>query len=623
MGQSISETKEIIRSTPISSIITMYHPINKRGGNFEAICPFHSDTNPSLKINDGMGIYKCFVCGATGDAIKFVQDKLNLDFKESVKDIGSNLGIQVEEKTRENSDPRYDIALRVVQSANKLYRKFAQEVNPDAFKEFAQKRNLKAETLEEFQIGYAPGNSSLTSYLQNLPEDKRTMATKLAGEIGMIRPQKFGNGHYDFFRDRVTFPIWDHQGKVRGFSTRAVLPDQKPKYLNSRESFVFDKGNIMFGFNFAKKAIREQDAVIIVEGNMDVIMLHQFGFKHSVATMGVALSPSSSKILINMTKNIYLAMDSDPAGIAAMSRINAEFLAQNIVPKFIDFSPSKDPDEFLNEFGRLELIQRIEDAPSFLDYQIGKLIPVEIPERTDLKLELLKQVFAALAPLKTHLLATEKAIQVAKNLGLRSSAEDIIKEYKEFLDQSRQTNKNYKPQVTTPAQPNVTEFQEDVSIEPVDNLVIETIAIPKVERLILETILTHPESTSKSQIIEILDKLQHFEVKRIVSWVKEIYLEIDESDYVLFLKEKSEESLPVEIKNSLSKALVNFKPTKLDNKIMEKMLTDFLTGLEIQALKNEKAKLIEKQKSAQTDEEGLSILGEIQVLEKKLRAYNK
>lgn len=620
---SFDEAKEIIKSTPISSIVTMYIPINKKGGNFEAVCPFHSDTNPSLKINDDKGIYKCFVCGAAGDSIKFVQDKLNLDFRESIKDIANNLGITVKENNNKKADPKYDLALRVVQSANRLYRKVADELKPENYRKFAANRNLSAETLTEFQIGYAPNNNSLTNYLNSLPADKKELALKVAEEIGIIRPQKYGGGHYDFYRERVTFPIWDHQGKVRGFSTRAVLPDQKPKYLNSKESFVFDKGNIMFGFNFAKKHIRESDAVIIVEGNMDVIMLHQYGFKNSVATMGVSLSAQSIKLLTNMTKNIYLAMDSDPAGIAAMSRINSEFLDQNIIPKFISFAPSKDPDEFLNEFGRLELKQRIEDAPSFIDFQIKQLIPQEIPERTDQKLEILQKVFAVLSPLKAHLLATEKAIQTGKSLGLRSSADDIVKEYKEFLENNKS---NYKVQknIQQPAQPEEpAQFQEDRPEISEDIPQIETIPIQKIERLILETILTHPECVVKSQMLEILDKLQHFEVKRIVLWVKEIYFEIDENDYGLFLKEKNQESLPEEIKAAISSALFNYNPTKLEDKVADKMLSDFLIGLEIQHLKNQKAALISKQRAAATDEEGLEILGQIQELEKKLRAYNK
>lgn len=612
---SLEEAKEIIKGHPISSIVTMYHPINKKGGNYEGICPFHSDTNPSMKVNDDRGIYKCFVCGAAGDAIKFVQDKHNLDFVESVKDIADKLGITIEEKKGKNRDPKVEMALRVLQSANRLYRKVAEENKPPFYLDFAKKRNLNAETLAEFQIGYAPANNALSSYLNTIPASERKTAVESAASIGIIRPQKYGEGHYDFFRERVVFPIWDHFGKVKGFSSRAVMPDQKPKYLNSGESFVFDKRNIMFGFNFAKKAIREQDSVIIVEGNMDVIMLHQFGFKNSVATMGVALSQNCINVLTNITKNIYLAMDSDPAGIAAMSRINQDFLKLNVIPKFLNFNPAKDPDEFLNEYGRLELVKRIEEADTFLNFQLDNLIPGEIPQRTDLKLDILQQAFSVVQPLGTHLLATEKVIQFAKRLGLKSSDEDIVAEYKTSLT-------NAKPNYTAPVRTLQTmENQAVESPETPEPADIDWAAVSKNEKIMLETILTHPECVVHEQIFEILDKIQHFEVKRIVQWVRNIYFEIDEADYPLFLSEKKDEVLPEEIKEALNKAIKNYKPTKLEEKISAKMVEDLLIGLEIQSLKAQKADLIHQQKSANTDEEGLEILKQIQVVEEKLLAF--
>ncbi|MCP4459827.1 MAG: toprim domain-containing protein, partial [Cytophagales bacterium] len=247
--------------------------------------------------------------------------------------------------------------------------------------------------------GYAPGNNGLIKYLNSIPSSDRDTAIKAAKEIGIIRDNKHGKGHYDFYRDRVMFPICDHSGKVRGFSSRAVLPDQKPKYLNSGESFIFDKGNILYGFNLAKNHIRESDSVILVEGNMDAVTLHQYGFKNSVATMGVGLSQNSARLLSNMTKNIYLAMDSDPAGLKAMTKINEEFLAHGKTAKFIDFSPEKDPDDFLNKIGRLELLERIEMAPTFIDHLIKNEIPNPIPENTDRKLEILNKVFQIIKPI--------------------------------------------------------------------------------------------------------------------------------------------------------------------------------------------------------------------------------
>lgn len=631
---SIDEAKDIIKNTPISSIVTYYHPISKKGGNFEGICPFHGDSHPSLKINDSKGIYKCFACGAAGDSIKFVQDKLNVDFVEAIKDIAIQLGITIEEKQFKNKNPKFDIGLRVLQVASKLYKKIANEHNPEHFKNFLKTRNLNEESTQDFQIGYASGNNILVNYLKSIPGKDGEMAISVAKDLGLIRDNKHGQGHYDFYRDRVMFPILDHSAKVRGFSSRAVLLKQMPKYLNSGESFIFDKGNILYGFNLAKSHIRELDSVLIVEGNMDAISLHQYGFKNSVATMGVSLSHNSARLLTNMTKNIFLGMDSDNAGIKAMTRINNEFLELDIITKFIDYSPSKDPDEFLNEFGRLELQKRIDEAPLFIDYLIKNEIPESIPESTEKKLAILKNIFSILKPVKSKLMANEKVIQTAKALGLKSSNDDILNEYKVFLE--TEEKKTFKPakkvqieksQPSQPTQPNSPPMPEEPPMYtdeenfgfPEDNTPqIETNSVSKDEKVLLEALLMHPECILSDQITEILDKIQHFEVKRIVKWLKSIYLEIDEAEYSLFVKEKMNESLPEEIKGVLASSLFKHSSNKLDSKVIDKLLIDLGKRLDEGLLKQERNALRLKQLSVNTDEEGLVILNEIQKIELKL-----
>lgn len=622
---SIDEAKDIIKGTPISSVINFYHPISKRGGNYEGICPFHGDSHPSLKINDSKGIYKCFACDAAGDSIKFVQDKLSLNYIEAIKDIASNLGITIEEKEWKNKDPRYEIALKVLKAANRLYKKIASEMNPANYKAFLTKRGLNEESVTNFEIGYAPPNNALTKYLNTIPESERTMAIKVAKEIGLIRDNKHGAGYYDFYRDRVVFPIWDHSTKVRGFSSRAVLPDQKPKYLNSGESFIFDKGNTLYGFHLAKRSIRETDSAIVVEGNMDAITLHQYGFKNSVATMGVSLSQSSIKLLTNMAKDIYLAMDSDPAGIKAMTRINNDFLAIGIVPKFISFEPAKDPDEFLNEYGRLELMDRIEKADTFLDFLINQAIPESIPQSTDKKLEILKEVFKILMPLGTNIRANEKVIETAKALSLASSNEDIINEYKEFMNSNKPLVKSqsFKKQPVKAPEPEyipptdeMPQFLEEES----NALSNVSIKINKPEKVFLEILLTHPELILKEEMTEILDLIEHFEVKRIVQWLKNIYLEIDEAEYLLFANQKMKETMPDEIKMIFAKSLQSYKNLKLDSDIIGKMLGDLKVNLEVEKLKFKREALRNKQRNAISDEEGLTFLKEIQSIEQELLA---
>jgi len=629
---SIEEAKMIIKDTPISSVIGFYYPISKRGADFKGVCPFHKDTKPSMSVSDSKGVYKCFACGAAGDSIKFVQDYKNLDFIEAVKDIASQLSIPIDEFQKKEKNPKFEMGFRVLNGANRLYKKVANELKPEQFTNFLKERNLNNESVTNFGLGYAPSNNALTSYLNSIPNQKeKEFAIDLAKEMGIIRDSKHGPGQYDFFRDRVVFPIWDHSGQVRGFQARAVLPDQKPKYMNSRESFIFDKGNILYGFNIAKPNIRQKDSVIVVEGNMDVVVLHQFGFTNSVGTMGVAFSENSARLLTNMTKNFFLGMDSDDAGLKGMERINEMLLPLGILPKYLDFSPSKDPDEFLNEFGRLELIERMEKAPTFIDHKIGLTIPKPIPQTTDKKLEVLQSIFDILSPLGENLIAKEKAISAGQSLGLQSSKEDITDAYKKHLEQIKQKKSKFqkaKPVEQPHApQPEPSDSMSKLSNQPVAvKKVIKkpTVGAPsKAELMLLDQLISNPECLEDKQITEILDLIVHSDVKQIVQWLKNIYLEIDDADYINFIKSRLELEMMPEIKNVIASALFNYEKVKLNKKIVEKLLNDFKTRLKTEVLKIEKKTLISSQKEALTQEESLEILKEIQKVERQLLELKK
>ena len=620
---SIDETIEIIRETPISSIISSYHSIRKKGANYEGLCPFHGDTKPSLVVSDQKRIYKCFACGAGGDAIKFVMEHNGLQFIDAVKEIADKIGIQVEENKKKATDPKYDMAIRVLRAANKLYRKVATERNPQNFQDFLKNRKLNEESVNDFEIGYATKNNMLVSYFDSIPNQKdREFAIKVALDIGIIRPSKHGDGYYDFYRDRVMFPIADQQGNVRGFSSRAVLPDQKPKYLNSGESYIFDKANTLYGFHLAKRHIRKQEQVLIAEGNMDVVALHQYGFNYSVGTMGTALSENMAKMLTNMTKTIYLGMDSDPAGIKAMTRINEMFMSMGVLPKFLDYSPTKDPDDFLKEFGRIELLNRMENASPFLDYLIEKTIPVPIPETVDRKLEVLNEIFEFIAPLKEGLLAKEKAVEASKALGLKSSNEDIIEAYKSFLEGKKQKfapkkfDKRPKPE---PEQQFSRQLPEEKVFSEPDIQKDAPQELTKAEKVFLERILTHPECVQNEQILEILDLIDHFEVKWLIQWLKKIYLEIDENDYEILLQKKLEENFSRPVSDVIASAIFNHNKLKLETKIVEKLLKDFKTRAQVEKLRKKKRELTNKQRQCSTEEESFELLNKILEVEKQLR----
>lgn len=616
---SIDEAIEIIRETPISSIIGFYHSISKKGLNFEAICPFHSDTKPSLKINDDKKIYKCFACGAGGDAIRFVMDYQNVEFVDAIKEIAAKLSIQIDEK-KKPKDPKFEMALRVLKAANRIYYKSGHEMKTQAFTEFLERRKINLDIAKEFEIGFAPGNNALFHYLQNLPANvDKELALESAVKIGIVRKsQKGPNSHYDFFRDRITFPVWDHSGSIRGFSCRAVREDQAPKYLNSGESFIFDKRNIVYGFNIAKKYMRESSKAIVCEGHMDVVSLHQFGFRYAVGTQGVALSENCARILTNTADNIYLGMDSDDAGFEASKRINEIFLKLGTFPRFISYAPEKDPDDFLKKFGRLELQDRIENAPIFLDYLIVKLINESPKDTVDQKLDLLNEVFKLLSPIGEDLRAKEKAIEASKSIGLSSTNEDIIKAYQDFL------NKNPKAQsLSTPIESNDEPVQDSFADDSLKHAYNQTLShdapISKTELIILEQILSNPEFILGKQIPEILDLIDHFEVKRLIQWLKKIYLEIDESDYPIVLNKKILSIDKVDLKETMIKAQANHNRLKLGDEIVEKTINDFIKNLKLEKLKKEKDFFKLKQKESSNEQESQEFLNKILEIEKEIR----
>lgn len=615
---AFEELKDRIKDSPVSMVISHYMSLNKKGANLEGICPFHPDTKPSLKVNDAKGMYKCFVCGAGGDAITFVKEFKRVEFVDALREIAGLLGLPFEEQKEKKKNPKVEMAFRVLNASVKLYKKVALQEIP-VYTEFLEKRKLDPESVEKFQIGYAPGNNALYAYLQTIPAQDRDFALSVAKEIGIVRYNENRNSHYDFYRDRVMFPIHDHSGQIRGYSSRAVLPDQNPKYLNSGESFAFDKGAILFGMFFGKNAIRQNDQAIIVEGNMDVIMMHQFGFHQTVGTMGTALSDHSVKLINNMTKNVFLGMDSDAAGKKAMQRINADFMSLGVLPKYLSFEPHKDPDEFLLKEGRLALLERIEKAPIYLDVLIQEIFPEKIPETTDLKLNTLHRVFEVVSPLKEHLSATERIVNTAKNLGLRSDPATILESYKEHL--SRQKEKT----VAFAERPKLEESEEIIekSIEEAQNLHAQSVGqnIPpptKSERFFIREILCHPEFLTHLQVDEFLASIGHDEVKKLVQWLVKIYLEIDDAEYVSIVQDELQYGgYSKEIVDIGTEALFHYG-NKYNEKVIQRMLKDYHLILKMDQLKTRRKDLVEKQKSSATQVEVDFILSEISKLDKEM-----
>lgn len=639
---SLDELKiKIKEEIPISNVIGSYMSLKRSGANLVGICPFHGDTSPSMHVNDSKKMFKCFACSAAGDAIGFVMKFRNLDFIDALKEICQKNGINFESyQDEKKSNPKLEMGKKILTKAAQLYRKTATTHKFNGYDDFIKKRGLNEEIATLYSLGFAQSKNSLYEYLKSIPSDKeRALALSIAEELGLIKPDKKNSeAHYDTFRDRVIFPIWDQFGQVIGFTSRSIREDQKPKYLNSIDSFLFNKRNLLYGFHLAKNAIREKDEVILVEGNMDQIALYNNGFHNTVACMGIAVGTSSIERLVSMTKNIYLALDSDSAGFTAMERINKQLAEKGIVAKYVEFLPQKDPDEFLQAQGALALQEKLDNAVPAFDILLNKLLPEKLPEVLDRKLELLNKAFEVLSPMKSHLAATERIVNFAKRLGLKSEASQIVKNYQDYLavleakekNAARFASRNKVAETAPEHEFSENSEGENASLEFSElNLQSQIHQEPKkilskTEKLVVQELVQLPSLFSESAVLDLLDLVTSDEVKKYIGKIKKIILEIDESEYASVISNlTSGQEYSPELKEAVSSALFKYKIKELDSKTKTKIFSDLKTKLLMEQLKNRKDEIKKRQQQTESEEEVTKLLTELSEVEKNLQAFKK
>ncbi len=614
---ALDELKNIIKEdTPISSIIGNYLPITRRGTTQLCVCPFHDDHKPSMNINDQRKMFMCFACNVGGDAISFVQKFKNFNYMESLEEIAAIIGLNYEEYLdKKEESPRMVMARRILSKVTQLYRKVATSGSAPAFSQFISDRGLSDQIASTYFLGFSPVHNAVTEYLFSIPaKADRELAISVAEEIGLIRQGKYGKrSHYDPFRERIMFPIWDQGGHVIGFTSRATKPDQKAKYMNSLDSLVFNKRTLLYGLHLAKSEIRNKDQVLLVEGNMDQIALTKAGFQHSVAIMGTAMGDSSLARLKNLTKNIYLTLDGDTAGWKAAVRVNIQCLKQGIQPHYVDLSPHKDPDDFLNAEGPLELQRRIDQSIPFIDQLMEQEYPEEVPERADKKLELLERFFEILAPLGASLSATERLGQAAKRLGLQSDPAQISASYHEYLEKNKE-NPVVKPQ---PAVAVVTQEAPPISEAP--ELSEAPKLLSKVEKTLIKELILHPECLTHPKGAELLDFVTSNEVKKYVSRLKDLVYEAEDCEFSnLIASTMNDDTYSLELKEVAGAAAYRYRPSVLDEKIIEKLLVDIKKKLQEDQLKTKREEILAKQKQSITTEESNLLLQELAKIDREI-----
>lgn len=361
--------EEVRAKNDIVDVVSSYVHLQKKGGNYFGLCPFHNEKSPSFSVTPSKQMFYCFGCGAGGNAYTFLMKYENITFSEAVEMLADKAGIKLpkaeyteEMRQRENKRTRL---LEVNKEAAKYFYYQLRSKQGEIGMEYLKKRMLSEETIHKFGLGFANVTSNdLYQYLKSKGFDD-----KLITEAGLSSyHEKYGM--QDKFWNRVMFPIQDSNHRVIGFGGR-VMGDAKPKYLNSPETMVFDKSRNLYGLNFARTS--RASNMILCEGYMDVIALHQAGFTQAVASLGTAFTSGQALLLKRYAQDILLAYDSDGAGVNAAKRAIGILKEAGLTGKVINMKPYKDPDEFIKNLGAEAFQERIDQAQNSFFFEIQLL----------------------------------------------------------------------------------------------------------------------------------------------------------------------------------------------------------------------------------------------------------
>ncbi len=363
-GPCMSVIDEIKARIDIVDLVSETVKLRHSGKNYTGFCPFHTNTHtPAFVVFPDSGTWRCFgQCNEGGDIFKFIMKKEGLDFPSALRELAQKAGVELEPQTpqRQAEDEANDHLRQLLEDAVTFYRHNLLQTPAGApALAYLNKRGLTSETIETFGLGYAPDSwdAALTYFTSRGYTPQELLNTGLATE------RQEGNGVYDRFRNRTMFPIRDVQGRMTGFGARILDPNDVPKFLNSPQTVLFDKGHLLYGLDQARKAIRAQDQVVIVEGYLDVIVLHQGGFTNTVSPMGTALNEDQLRMLKRYTRRIVLALDADAAGEKATLR------GLELARQALDHSDEMvfDARGLLHHEARLEADLRVTTIPEGMD----------------------------------------------------------------------------------------------------------------------------------------------------------------------------------------------------------------------------------------------------------------
>lgn len=419
--QTIDEIRDRAR---IEDVVIRYVPsLKKRGANYVGLCPFHKEKTPSFTVSPDKQIFHCFGCHAGGNVFTFISKIENVEFPESVKIVGKIYGVDVNDYFEKGENDKNQLLIKINEYCSKLYSAYLMSDNGIKAVDYLLSRGINNESIDKFKLGYAPDS---WDFIKN-HLSKKNISFDDALITGVISCKKETNRFYDRFRDRIMFPIENRYERVVAFGGR-VLYDGEPKYLNSAETPVFKKGEILYGFNQAKSAIRDCKRVIVVEGYLDVIGCSQVGIQNVVAPLGTALTASHLSFLSRYAEEIVLLFDSDDAGKKASIRSLSLAKGVNVNIKVASLNEG-DPFDYAIQKGARPLMAIIDNALNPIDYEIEYVLR---NSKSESVVERLKKVFDIIKEVEFEVERDYylKKVASALNIDLNS----VIKDFKKNTD---------------------------------------------------------------------------------------------------------------------------------------------------------------------------------------------
>lgn len=549
-----NQVEEIKKKLDIVEVINKFVPLKKRGRHYVACCPFHQEKTPSFIVSQDLQMYKCFGCGKAGDMFNFMEEYNRIDFKDALEDLAKMAGIKLVysgKLTQEESKKRklFEINKEVTKFYHYILVKHPLGKNA---REYITKRQLSEETVKKFQIGFAPKDGSLiVNYLLKKGYKKEELIE--SGSFGVSQYQR--GQMYDRFQDRLIFPQIDFRDRIVGFSGRILPGNSNPnlaKYINSPETDIYHKSQMLFGLNLAKESIKNNNWVLMVEGELDMISPYQAGIQNVVAIKGTALTEEQLQLIRRYTDTLILGLDSDFAGNKAALRSIELADKMDFEMKVLDLENKyKDPDEAIkNDFDFFK--RKLANAEAIWDFILNSAIKNYGIDNIRGKKMVLMTILPFLAKITNLVIRSDYVRKVAQQIN--SDEESVAMELKKYLGEAKIISKRE-------------EIKEDSLSDKREKLEERLlILILRLKKPRLETRKINWQTLRYKKIVETIDKFKEFDVKKVLN---KLEAELKESFDNLYIKAYEEQNSSEERKKERDKIISQIKEIELKDRLKE------------------------------------------------------